>query len=70
MNNKLDWKAIAGKELLIKQTGGTIGSLRKQIATINGLGLRGIGSQVRLSATPEVIGMIKKVDHLVKVEVL
>jgi large subunit ribosomal protein L30 len=70
MNNKLDWKGIEGKELRIKQTGSTIGGLRKQIESIKGLGLKGIGSEVKLKATPEVIGMIKKVDHLVKIEVL
>lgn len=70
MNNKLDWRNIANKELVITQTKGTIGALDNQIENVKGLGLRGRGSVSKLKATPEVIGMIKKVDHLVKVEVL
>ncbi|MFC1658970.1 50S ribosomal protein L30 [Pseudomonadota bacterium] len=70
MNNKLNWQNIVNKELVIIQTKSTIGALKNQIASIKGLGLRGRGSVSKLKATPEVIGMVKKVDHLIKVEVL
>lgn len=41
---------------------------RKQFATVEALGLRKIRSAVELSDTPQVRGMIKRVNHLVKVE--
>ena len=40
----------------------------KQKATIVGLGLRKVGSQVMLSDSVSVRGMIRKVAHLVRVE--
>lgn len=38
-----------------------------QKGNLIGLGLRGIGSSSELTATPEVIGMLKKVGHAVKI---
>ena len=56
MNNKLDWKAIQGKELIITQTGSTIGGVKSQIASVKGLGLRKIGSISKLKAKyPDMI---------------
>jgi len=37
-------------------------------ANIKALGLRKIGSSVEMNDTPQIRGMIKKVQHLVKVE--
>jgi large subunit ribosomal protein L30 len=39
-----------------------------QRATIRSLGLRKIGSSNVLEANPSVLGMVKKVSHLVSVE--
>jgi large subunit ribosomal protein L30 len=39
-----------------------------QVATINALGLRKIGSCVEHEDTPQIRGMIRKVSHLIKVE--
>ena len=46
----------------------TIGSQKRQIATIKGLGLKKINSSVIREATPETLGMIKKIKHLVITE--
>ena len=46
----------------------TIGSQKGQIATIKGLGLKKINSSVIREATPETLGMIKKINHLVITE--
>ena len=43
----------------------TIGSQKGQIATVKGLGLKKINSSVIREATPETLGMIKKIKHLV-----
>ena len=45
-----------------------IGSQRKQIATVKGLGLKKINSRVIRESTPETLGMIKKIRHLVSTE--
>jgi large subunit ribosomal protein L30 len=46
----------------------TIGKLPVQRATVRSLGLRKIGSANVLEANPSVLGMVKKVAHLVSVE--
>jgi len=46
----------------------TIGALPQHRATIRSLGLRKIGSSKEHEANPAIMGMIKAVSHLVKVE--
>ena len=46
----------------------TIGSQNRQLATVKGLGLKKINSSVIREATPETLGMIKKIKHLVITE--
>ena len=46
----------------------TIGSQKGQIATVKGLGLKKINSSVIREVTPEILGMIKKIKHLVITE--
>ena len=46
----------------------SIGSVQKIIGTLKGLGLKKMQSTSILVETPEVLGMIKKVEHLVKTE--
>lgn len=41
---------------------------RKQVATVEALGLRKIRSVAEHGDTPQIRGMIKRVEHLVKVE--
>ena len=45
-----------------------IGSKKDQIATVKALGLKKIRDEKIHEATPAIIGMTKKVDHLVIVE--
>lgn len=59
--------ATAKKTVKIEQTGGTSGQTDRQIGTLKGLGLRGRHSVRELEDTPAVRGMIKKVQHLVRV---
>ncbi|MCL1813621.1 MAG: 50S ribosomal protein L30 [Treponema sp.] len=46
----------------------TIGRLPAQRATVRSLGLRKIGSSNVLDVNPSVLGMVKKVSHLISVE--
>ena len=52
----------------ITQVKSTIDRSRRQKDTIQALGLRRINHQVEHEATPQILGMIAKVNHLVKVE--
>ena len=45
-----------------------IGSQKKQVATVKGLGLRKLNSFVVRNKTPETMGMVKKINHLVFTE--
>ena len=47
---------------------GTIGSKKDQIATVQALGLKKIGSSVEQEDNQAIRGMIFKVKHLVSVE--
>ena len=54
--------------LRLHQVRSAIGFKRDQLATLRGLGLGRPGATSRLSDTPSVRGMIRKVRHLVEVE--
>ena len=45
-----------------------IGRKKDHIATANALGLRKIRTTVEVAGPPQVQGMIKKIDYLLKVE--
>ena len=45
-----------------------IGRKSSQIATASALGLKKIGKTVEVEATPQILGMVKKIDYLLKVE--
>lgn len=46
----------------------TIGKKKDQIGTIEALGLKKIGQTVVKEDTPQIRGMVTKVQHMVKVE--
>ena len=46
----------------------TIGASEKQRAVVRGLGLRKMHQTVTLQDTPEVRGMVNKVNHMLKVK--
>ncbi len=60
---------ILKKNILLVQTRGFSGLTKGQKANLTGLGLKGIGSKSTLLCSKETIGMIKKVEHLIKVSV-
>jgi large subunit ribosomal protein L30 len=55
-------------KIKITQTGSPIRRDKTQRATLVGLGLNKVRKSVEVEATPEVLGQVKKVQHLVKVE--
>ncbi|AGF47265.1 ribosomal protein L30 [Candidatus Kinetoplastibacterium desouzaii TCC079E] len=58
---------MTNKQLKIKLLRSTIGIKKSHRETVRGLGLRKINSISVLNDTPEVRGMIRKVDYLVDV---
>ncbi len=58
------------RDLRITLVRSLIGYPRRQRETAKGLGLRKISSQVIQPDRPEIRGMIDKIFHLVKVEVV
>ena len=57
-----------GKKIRITQTGSPIGRTEDQRATLIGLGLNKRHRSRELVDTPEVRGMINKVQHLVRID--
>lgn len=56
------------KQLKITQVRSSGDKGRKQIGTIRALGLKRLGHTVTQEDKPEIRGMIRAVEHLVKVE--
>ncbi len=52
----------------ITQIKSTIDRPRRQKETLKALGIRKMNQSVEHEATPQILGMIAKVQHLVKVE--
>ena len=60
--------AKATKTIKVMQTGSAIRRHKTQRATLVGLGLNKMHRTVEVEATPEVLGQVRKVAHLLKVE--
>lgn len=58
------------KKVKITQVKSVIDRSERQKKTMAALGLRKMNASVEVAATPQVLGMINKVNHLVKVEEL
>jgi len=54
--------------LKIKLVKSLIGRSDRQQATVKGLGLRKINSQVIREKRPEILGMIRKIEFMLQVE--
>ena len=54
-------------KIKVTQVKSSIKRLRSQKRTLEALGLRGIGKEITHEATPNILGMIQKVKHLVKI---
>lgn len=55
-------------KIRIKLVKSIIGRSDRQQATVRGLGLRKINSQVIREKRPEILGMIKKIEFMLQVE--
>ncbi|MGQ8338664.1 50S ribosomal protein L30 [Sunxiuqinia sp. A32] len=55
-------------KIKITQVKSKIGSNKKQKATLEALGIKKMNQTVEKEATEQILGMVSKVNHLVKVE--
>jgi large subunit ribosomal protein L30 len=67
---RADEKDVVERELRIKLVRSLIGYPRTQREVAKGLGLRKINSEVIRPDLPEIRGMVNKIIHLLKVEVV
>ncbi|HLO82745.1 MAG TPA: 50S ribosomal protein L30 [Chitinophagaceae bacterium] len=58
------------KKIKITQVKSVIDRPERQKKTMEALGLRKLNNVVEVEATPQILGMVRKVNHLVKVEEL
>ena len=56
------------QKVKVTQIRSKIGSSKRQRLNLEALGLRRINHTVEHEATPQILGMIEKVKHLVRVE--
>ncbi len=54
-------------KIKVKQIRSKIGSSKRQKRTLEALGLKRINHEVEHENSPQIIGMIKKVNHLIEV---
>jgi large subunit ribosomal protein L30 len=59
---------MSDKKIRVTQIASGNGRKPGQQATLIGLGLNKISKTIELTATPEVLGAVRKVAHLLKVE--
>ena len=59
---------MADKKIKVTLVKSIIGTKQDHRATVRGLGLRKLNSSAELLDTPQVRGMIQKVQYLLKVE--
>lgn len=58
------------KKIKITQVKSGIDRSERQKLTLKALGLNKLNASKEVEATPQILGMVKKVDHLIKVEEL
>lgn len=56
------------KKIRVTQVKSTIDRPERQKKTMVALGLKKLNAAVEVDATPQILGMVRKVTHLVKVE--
>ncbi len=57
-------------KIKITQVKSKIGSTERQKKTLTALGLKKMHASVELEATPQILGMVGKLAHMLKVEKL
>lgn len=56
------------KKIKVTQVKSVIDRSERQKKTMVALGLKKLNATVEVEATPQILGMVRKVNHLIKVE--
>jgi large subunit ribosomal protein L30 len=56
------------KKIRVTQVKSVIDRSERQKRTMVALGLKKMNATVEVEATPQILGMVRKVEHLIKVE--
>jgi len=64
--DRKQYKTMA--KLKVTQVRSEIGSTKRQKRNLQALGIKRINNPIEIEDNPQIRGMIKKVNHLVKVE--
>lgn len=56
------------KKIKVTQVKSVIDRPERQKRTVEALGLKKMNASVEVEATPQILGMVRKVSHLIKVE--
>lgn len=62
--------SFLNKKIVVEQIKGGSKLNDRQKGSLIGLGLRGIGSSAELVASAAILGMVKKVQHIVKISLV
>ena len=68
MTARITKKNIVMKKIKITQVKSGIDRSERQKQTLIALGLKKLNASKEVEATPQILGMVNKVSHLVKVE--
>jgi ribosomal protein L30/L7E len=66
----MQFNNFLNKEITITQIKGGSKLNDRQKGSLLGLGLRGIGSSSKFSCTQPILGMVKKIGHVVKISLV
>jgi len=69
-NDSMTSKVSKMKKIKVTQVKSVIDRSERQKRTMIALGLKKMNATVEIEATPQILGMVNKVSHLVKVEEL
>ena len=68
--SNLNLKHLEMKKIKVTQVKSVIDRSERQKRTMIALGLKKMNASVEVEATPQIMGMVTKVNHLIKVEEL
>ena len=62
--------SFVNKQIIVTQIKSESKLNKRQVGSLIGLGLRGINTSSQLLCSESILGMIRKVNHIVKVKII
>ncbi len=70
MSNTMKLDNFLNQKIVVTQVKGGSKLNARQRGSVIGLGLRGIGTSVDLTCSESILGMIRKVHHVIKISLV